>query len=87
MKALGIDIGSLNTKAVILGNDGIQASSIIASGDEADPRPHAAIQVRFTLWRESRFVVPLGGACVCRLCRRILVGRLAGNNAAVASPL
>jgi len=43
MKALGIDIGSLTTKAVILGDDGILASSIISSGDEAEMSAKAAI--------------------------------------------
>ena len=36
MHALGIDVGSLTTKAVILDSDGILASSIMPSGDEAD---------------------------------------------------
>jgi len=43
MKALGIDIGSLTTKAVIL-CDGILASSIIPSGDEADLSARAAVE-------------------------------------------
>jgi len=43
MKALGIDIGSLTTKAVIL-DDGILASSIIPSGDEADLSGRAAVE-------------------------------------------
>jgi predicted CoA-substrate-specific enzyme activase len=43
MKALGIDIGSLTTKAVILG-DSILASSIIPSGDEADLSARAAVE-------------------------------------------
>jgi len=43
MKALGIDIGSLTTKAVIL-DDGILASSIIPSGDEADLSARAAVE-------------------------------------------
>ena len=44
MKALGIDIGSLTTKAVILDGDGILASSIIPSGDEAELSAKAAIE-------------------------------------------
>ncbi len=44
MKALGIDIGSLTTKAVILADDGILASSIIASDDEAESAAKAAMQ-------------------------------------------
>jgi len=43
MKALGIDIGSLTTKAVIL-DDGILASSIIPSGDEVDLSARAAVK-------------------------------------------
>ena len=43
MKALGIDIGNLTTKAVILGDDGILASSIISSGDEVEMSARAAI--------------------------------------------
>ena len=35
MKALGIDIGSLTTKAVVLGDNGILSSSIIPSLDES----------------------------------------------------
>lgn len=35
MKTLGIDVGSLTAKAVILGDEGILASSLILSGDEA----------------------------------------------------
>ncbi|MFQ5996664.1 MAG: acyl-CoA dehydratase activase [Dehalococcoidales bacterium] len=44
MKALGIDIGSLTTKAVILADDGILASSIVTSSDEAETSAKAAIQ-------------------------------------------
>jgi predicted CoA-substrate-specific enzyme activase len=43
MKALGIDIGSLTTKAVILDDDGILASSIIISGDETEVSAKAAL--------------------------------------------
>ena len=44
MKALGIDIGSLTTKAVILDNDGILASSITPSGDEAELSAKTAVE-------------------------------------------
>ncbi len=44
MKALGIDIGSLTTKAVILADDGILASSITSSDDEAESAAKAAMQ-------------------------------------------
>jgi predicted CoA-substrate-specific enzyme activase len=43
MKALGVDIGSLTTKTVIL-DDGILASNIIPSGDEADLSGRAAVE-------------------------------------------
>jgi len=44
MKALGIDIGSLTTKVVLLHGDDILASSIITSGDEAELSAKAAVQ-------------------------------------------
>jgi len=44
MKALGIDVGSLTTKAVILGNDGILASCIVHSNDEAESSAKAAME-------------------------------------------
>ena len=43
MKALGIDIGSLTTKAIILDGDAIMASSIITSSDEAESSAKAAL--------------------------------------------
>ena len=43
MKALGIDVGSLTTKAVILDDNGILASSIIPSGDEAELSAKTAV--------------------------------------------
>ena len=43
MKALGIDIGSLTTKAVILDDSRILASSIILSGDEVEVSARAAV--------------------------------------------
>ncbi len=42
MKALGIDVGSLTTKAVIL-DDGILASCIITSADEAEQSARTAL--------------------------------------------
>ncbi|MFW6125610.1 MAG: acyl-CoA dehydratase activase [Chloroflexota bacterium] len=36
MKTLGVDIGSLTTKAVMLGDEGIVASAIVMSADEAE---------------------------------------------------
>ena len=44
MKALGIDIGSLTTKVVLLDGDNILASSIITSGDEAELSGKNAVQ-------------------------------------------
>ena len=43
MRALGLDIGSLTTKAVILDGDHIIASSVITSGDEAEQSARAAV--------------------------------------------
>ena len=44
MKALGIDAGSLTTKAVILGNDGILASCIVHSDDDVESSAKAAME-------------------------------------------
>jgi len=44
MKAIGIDIGSLTTKVVILENGSILSSAIVASGDEAELSARAAIE-------------------------------------------
>lgn len=44
MKTLGIDVGSLTTKAVILDADGIQAYSLISSSDEADSSAKEALE-------------------------------------------
>lgn len=44
MKALGIDVGSLTTKAVILGNDGILASCIVHSDEEVESSAKAAME-------------------------------------------
>ena len=43
MRFVGIDVGSLTTKAVILGDDGILGFSITDSGDEADQSARAAL--------------------------------------------
>jgi len=43
MKALGIDIGSQTTKAVVLQDGSILASSIVLSSDEAEPSARAAM--------------------------------------------
>jgi len=44
MKALGIDIGSLTTKVVILDNDGTFSFNITPSGDEAELSAKAAVE-------------------------------------------
>ena len=44
MRALGIDIGSLTTKAVILNDSDILASTIITSGDEAELSAKTAVE-------------------------------------------
>jgi predicted CoA-substrate-specific enzyme activase len=44
MKALGIDIGSLTTKAVILSDGGVLASAITSSGDEAELSAQAVME-------------------------------------------
>ena len=44
MKALGIDIGSLTTKVVILENGSILSSIIIASGDEPESSAEEAVE-------------------------------------------
>jgi predicted CoA-substrate-specific enzyme activase len=43
MRLLGIDVGSLTTKAVVLGDNGIISYSITASGDEAEQGAVAAM--------------------------------------------
>jgi predicted CoA-substrate-specific enzyme activase len=43
MHLLGIDVGSLTTKAVVLGDDGIISYSITESGDEAEQSATAAM--------------------------------------------
>jgi len=49
MKALGIDVGSQTTKAVILGNDGILAYSIIHSDDDVEVSVKTAIEEALNL--------------------------------------
>jgi len=44
MRTLGIDVGSLTTKAVILADNDILASTIIVSGDEAELSARAAVE-------------------------------------------
>lgn len=43
MKYIGIDVGNLTTKTVVLNNDGIQSFAIIASGDEAENSARSAM--------------------------------------------
>jgi len=43
MKALGVDIGSLTTKSVILDSDRIVASSVITTGEEAEQSARVAV--------------------------------------------
>jgi predicted CoA-substrate-specific enzyme activase len=49
MKALGIDVGSLTTKAVILDNDGILARTIVHSADEVESSAKAALEQALNL--------------------------------------
>ncbi len=42
-KAIGIDIGSLTTKAVIMENGSVLASALVPSGDEAETSARAAL--------------------------------------------
>ena len=44
MKTLGLDVGSLTTKAVILSDNGILTSTIIMSGDEAEESARMAME-------------------------------------------
>jgi predicted CoA-substrate-specific enzyme activase len=53
MKALGIDIGSLTTKVVILENGNIVSSIITSSGDEPEPAAREAIDRALTRARLS----------------------------------
>jgi len=49
MKALGIDVGSLTTKAVIIDNDVILACSIVHSADEVESSAKAAMEEALNL--------------------------------------
>lgn len=49
MKTLGIDVGSQTTKAVILGDDGILAYSIVRSEDEVEASAKAAVEEAMNL--------------------------------------
>lgn len=44
MNTIGIDIGSLNTKVVILGDQGILASSVVPAGDDIGASARVAIE-------------------------------------------
>ncbi|MFH1383216.1 MAG: acyl-CoA dehydratase activase [Chloroflexota bacterium] len=44
MNALGIDVGSLDSKAVLLGDDGIVAFSIVPSGNEVEVGAKIAVE-------------------------------------------
>jgi predicted CoA-substrate-specific enzyme activase len=44
MRAVGIDVGSLSTKAVVLGDDGILSSAIVMSSDSAESSAKAALE-------------------------------------------
>jgi predicted CoA-substrate-specific enzyme activase len=44
MKTLGIDVGSLNIKAVVLGEEGIAGSSIILLGDDIEAGARTAVE-------------------------------------------
>jgi predicted CoA-substrate-specific enzyme activase len=45
MKALGIDIGSLNIKAVVLGDEGVLGTGIVPPGDEVEAGARRAIAI------------------------------------------
>jgi predicted CoA-substrate-specific enzyme activase len=44
MRAVGIDIGSLSTKAVVMGDDGILSSAVVLSSDSAESSARAALE-------------------------------------------
>jgi len=44
MRAVGLDIGSLSSKAVVIGDDGILSSAIVMSSDSAEASAKAAIE-------------------------------------------
>ena len=70
MEALGIDVGSITTKAVILDDNGVLASAIIPSSDEANLSAEAAIDevlARAGLGRDNNLAVVstgIGGKAV-----------------------
>jgi len=43
MRAVGLDIGSLSTKAVVMGDDGILSSAVVLSSDSAESSARAAL--------------------------------------------
>jgi predicted CoA-substrate-specific enzyme activase len=44
MRAVGLDIGSLSTKAVVMGDDGILSSAVVLSSDSAEASAKAALE-------------------------------------------
>jgi predicted CoA-substrate-specific enzyme activase len=44
MRAVGLDIGSLSTKAVVMGDDGILSSAVVLSSDSAESSAKAALE-------------------------------------------
>jgi predicted CoA-substrate-specific enzyme activase len=47
MSALGLDIGSLTTKAVVLNGAGVLAAVVVPSGDDTDAAARAAVKAAF----------------------------------------
>jgi predicted CoA-substrate-specific enzyme activase len=43
MRAVGLDIGSLSTKAVVMGDDGVLSSAVVLSSDSAEASAKAAL--------------------------------------------
>jgi predicted CoA-substrate-specific enzyme activase len=65
MKTLGIDIGSLNIKAVVLGDEGVLGAGIVPPGDEIEAGAHKAIDLALEqakLGREGLPAVATGTA-------------------------
>lgn len=44
MRAVGLDIGSLSTKAVVIGDDGILSSAVVLSSDSAESSAKTALE-------------------------------------------
>ncbi len=44
MIAVGLDVGSLSTKAVVMGDDGILSSAVVLSSDSAEASAKAALR-------------------------------------------